>query len=241
MNIVIPAAGRGIRFEQAGYLWPKPLIPLYALNGRTMIQAVTESVGIKAHYIYIIQERHDQEYNFSAVLKTIDPGCSIIKINEVTEGAAVTVLKARDLIDNNEDLMVVNSDQIVEWDSHKFFEQMNHDQADGGILTFDSNHPRWSFAEIDSDGYVQRVAEKKPLPGNHATCGLYWFRKGGEFVKYADQMITKNIRVNSEFYLCPVYNQFVEDGKQIKTFDVKKMWGIGDPQGLQYFEEHYNP
>jgi dTDP-glucose pyrophosphorylase len=108
------------------------------------------------------------------------------------------------------------------------------DDVDGGILTFESTHPKWSFAKTDENGFVTEVAEKKPI-SNLATCGIYYWKKGSDYVKFAEQMIKKNIRVNNEFYVCPVFNEAIADSKKIKTFSVKRMWGIGTPEDLNTF------
>ena len=105
---------------------------------------------------------------------------------------------------------------------------------DGGILTFDSSHPKWSYAKVDKNNFVIEVAEKKPI-SNHATVGIYYWKKGSDYVKYADQMIKKNIRVNNEFYVCPVFNEAVQDSKKIVIKDVDNMWGIGTPEDLNYY------
>jgi dTDP-glucose pyrophosphorylase len=115
---------------------------------------------------------------------------------------------------------------------------MNELESDGGIVTFESTHPKWSFAKIDENGNVTEVAEKKPV-SNIATVGYYYWKHGSDFVKYAEQMIDKNIRVNNEFYVCPVFNQAIEDGKKIKTFNAQGMWGLGTPEDLKYFIENY--
>ena len=85
---------------------------------------------------------------------------------------------------------------------------------------------------------VTEVAEKDPI-SNIATCGIYWYRRGSDFVKYADQMIEKNIRVNNEFYIAPVYNELIGDGKKLIPFFVHSMWGIGTPEDLNYYLENY--
>ncbi len=111
---------------------------------------------------------------------------------------------------------------------------MRADEVDGGITTFHSVHPKWSFAKVDDYGYVTEVAEKKPI-SDIATVGVYFWKHGSDYVKYAEQMIEKNVRVNNEFYVCPVFNEAILDGKKIKTFNVNKMMGIGTPEDLEAF------
>ena len=111
------------------------------------------------------------------------------------------------------------------------------DEIDGGILTFTATHPKWSFVKLDENGFVNEVAEKKPI-SNNATCGVYFWKKGSDYVKFANQMIEKDIRTNNEFYVCPIFNQAIEDNKKIKTFNIKKMWGLGTPEDLRRFLEN---
>ena len=122
----------------------------------------------------------------------------------ITEGAACTALLAKEYIDNDAPLFFANSDQWVDWNPVGFMYEMQETEADGGIVTFKSTHPKWSFAKID--GRVTEVAEKNPISEN-ATVGYYYWKHGSEFVKYAEQMIEKDIRVNNEFYICPVFNE----------------------------------
>jgi dTDP-glucose pyrophosphorylase len=117
--------------------------------------------------------------------------------------------------------------------------RMQETGADGGIVTFESSHPKWSFAKVDCDGFVTEVAEKNPI-SNKATVGFYYWKKGSDFVRYAKQMIDKNIRVNGEFYVCPVFNEAIQDGKKIRSSDANKMWGLGTPEDLEVFLNDYN-
>ena len=234
LNIVIPMAGAGTRFERAGYTFPKPLIEV---NGKPMIQLVVQNLNIDANYIFIVQKAHNIKYNLKAMLNLIAPNCKIVEVDEVTDGAACTCLLAKELIDNEEPLFFANSDQYADWDSSEFMYKMNETGADGGIVTFESTHPKWSFAEV-IDGYVARVAEKEPI-SKHATVGFYYWKRGSDFVKYAESMISKNIRVNNEFYLCPVYNEAIQDHKKIINFDISGMWGLGTPEDLDYFTKNY--
>ena len=231
MKVLIPMAGAGSRFEKAGYTFPKPLIEV---NGKPMIQVVVENLNIEAEHVFIVQKEHYEKYNLQYLLNLISPDCKIVQVDEVTEGAACTTLLAEQYINNNEPLLIANSDQFVDWNSNEFLYSMEAEGVDAGILTFESIHPKWSFAKLDEDGFVSEVAEKKPI-SNKATVGIYYWAKGSDYVKYARQMIRKNKRVNNEFYVCPVFNEAIEDNKKIKIFGIDKMWGLGTPEDLEVF------
>ena len=235
MNVLIPMAGAGSRFERAGYTFPKPLIDV---NGKPMIQLVTENLNIEARHIYIVQKSHYEKYNLQQLLNLISPDCVIVQVDGVTEGAACTTLLAKEFINNDEPLVISNSDQVFEWDSNEFMYSMVADEVDGGILTFEATHPKWSFAKLGEDGFVTEVAEKNPI-SNIATAGVYYFRKGSDYVKYAEQMIERDIRTNNEFYVCPVYNQACEDNQKVKVFHIDRMWGLGTPEDLNHYLTHH--
>ncbi len=235
MNILIPMAGAGSRFEQAGYTFPKPLIEIH---GKPMIQKVVENLNIDGRYIFLVQKEHYENYALNYLLPLIAPGCEIIQVDGVTEGAACTTLLAKKFINNDTPLITANSDQFIEWewDTEDCWSQAF--DSDGGMLTFKATHPKWSFAKVGEDGYVSEVAEKKPISDN-ATVGVYHWAKGSDYVKYAEQMIKKDIRVNKEFYVCPVFNEAIEDGKKIKSVPIRTMWGLGTPEDLRYFLTYY--
>jgi len=235
LNVLIPMAGAGSRFQQAGYTFPKPLIEV---KGKPMIQVVVENLNIKANFIYVVQKEHREKYNLDTLLNLITPNCKIVEVDGITEGAACTALLAKEYIDNDNPLFFANSDQFVEWDSNEFLYKMNETNADGGIVSFRATHPKWSFAKIDEQGLVTEVAEKNPI-SDIATVGYYYWKQGSDFVKYAEDMIDKDIRVNGEFYVCPVFNQAIEDNKEIRTFDIPKMWGLGTPEDLKEYLENY--
>ena len=235
MNILIPMAGNGSRFALAGYTFPKPLIEVH---GKPMIQVVVENLAVDANFIFVVQKSHREKYNLDSMLSLICPGCKVVEVNSVTEGAACTVLLAKDFIDNDEPLVIANSDQFIEWNSLEFFYKMNEQNLDAGIVSFRATHPKWSYARVDDNGFVTEVAEKNPI-SDIATVGIYYWKHGKDFVKYAESMISKDIRVNNEFYVCPVFNEALLSGLKIKTFDVPKMWGIGTPEDLNYFLENY--
>lgn len=235
MNVLIPMAGAGSRFAQAGYTFPKPLIEV---DGKPMIQVVVDNLNIEAHYVFLVQKEHYEKYNLKQLLNLIAPGCDIVQVDGVTEGAACTTLLARNIIDTDEPLLIANSDQFVEWNSNETLYGFTADEIDGGIVTFKATHPKWSFARVGEDGFVAEVAEKNPI-SDDATVGIYYWRKGSDYIKYAESMIEKNIRTNNEFYVCPVFNQAIEDGRKIKIKQIDRMWGIGTPEDLEYFLNHY--
>ena len=184
-----------------------------------MIQVVVENLNLDANYIYVVQRAHREKYNLDTLLNLITPGCKIAETEGVTEGAACTALLAKEFINNNNPLFFANSDQFVEWDSNEFMYKMSETNADGGIVTFKATHPKWSFAKVNQyTSLVEEVAEKNPISDN-ATVGYYYWKHGSDFVKYAEEMINNNIRVNNEFYVCPVFNQAIEDGKEIRTYN----------------------
>jgi HAD superfamily hydrolase (TIGR01509 family) len=237
LNVLIPMAGAGSRFAQAGYTFPKPLIDV---KGKPMIQVVVEMLNIKANFIYAVQKEHRVKYNLDTLLNLLTPGCKIVEVDGVTEGAACTALLAREYIDNDAPLLFANSDQHIIWDSNEFFYKMNETDVDGGILCFKGTHPKWSFAKVDENNRVVEVAEKNPISDN-ATVGMYYWKRGSDFVKYSEQMIEKNIRVNNEFYVCPVYNEAIQDNKNIACYMIEKdaMWGMGTPEELTYYLENF--
>jgi len=235
MNVLIPMAGAGSRFAQAGYTFPKPLIEV---NSKPMIQVVVENLNIEAHYIFLVQKEHYEKYNLKQLLNLIAPGCDIVQVDGITDGAARTTLLAKDLINTNQPLLMANSDQYVEWNSNETLYGFTADEVDGGIVTFKATHPKWSFARVGNDGFVEEVAEKNPI-SDDATVGIYFWKKGSDYVKYAEQMIEKDVRTNNEFYVCPVFNEAINDNKKIKIKQVPRMWGIGTPEDLEYFLNHY--
>jgi len=235
LNILIPMAGAGSRFQQAGYTFPKPLINV---NGQPMIQTVINNLNFNGNYIFVVQKEHRKKYNLDTLLNLLTPNCKIIETDGITEGAACTTLLAKEFINNDKPLILANSDQYLIWDSNEFMYKMHEQDADGGIVTFEATHPKWSFAKINEQGDVIQVAEKNPI-SNIATAGIYYWRKGSDYVSFAEQMIENNIRVNNEFYICPVFNEAINANKKIKTHNIEKMYGIGTPEDLEYFLANY--
>tara|TARA_B110000027_G_scaffold114982_1_gene124904 strand:- start:12331 stop:13707 length:1377 start_codon:yes stop_codon:yes gene_type:complete len=234
MNVLIPMAGAGKRFVDAGFVFPKPIIEI---KNKPMIQWVIDSLKINANYIFIIQKEHQEKFNIKSVLKILKPDCQIIELDHVTEGAACTTLLAKKYINNDNPLIISNSDQYIKWNSSKSLYNFSTKKHDGAILTFEAIHPKWSYAKCDEKNFVSEVAEKKVISKN-ATVGVYYWKKGSDYVKYAEKMIKKNIRVNNEFYVCPVYNEAIKDNKKIVIEAVDEMHGLGTPEDLNNFIQY---
>lgn len=217
-KVLIPMAGAGSRFQQAGYTFPKPLIEV---NGKPMIQVVIENLNIDAEFIYIVRKEHYEKYQLNYLLSLLTPNCKIVQVDHLTEGAACTTLLAKEYIDNEDHLLIANSDQFIEWDSNRFYYSVEDSEISGGILTFENTHPKWSYVRLNDQGYVTEVAEKKPI-SLHATVGIYYWNKGSDYVKYAEKMIERGIRVNGEFYVAPVYNEAFLDDLKVKIYPIEK-------------------
>lgn len=234
LNIVIPMAGAGSRFSKAGYIDPKPLIKIHDI---TMIQLVIDNIKPKCdhRFIFIVQNAHREKYNLDKILKDKTNNCEIIGIDGITEGAACTVLKSKDFINNNNPLMIANSDQFVDIDINEYINKNTHD---GIIMTMNACDPKWSFIDIDENNFIHRVVEKKVI-SNEATVGIYNFTHGTDFVRAAETMILDNNRVNNEFYVAPVYNILIQNGKKFTYFNIGSekngMYGLGIPEDLNFF------
>jgi dTDP-glucose pyrophosphorylase len=239
LNIVIPMAGAGSRFVAAGYSIPKPLIPI---NGVPMIQIVINNLRpSRPHrFIFVCQKAHLREYNLEPLLRSWGgQGSEVIAIQGLTEGAACTVLAARALIDSVEyPLMIANSDQWVDISIDAYLSEMSKSDYDGLIMTMRATDPKWSFVGFDDLGNVSRIAEKEVI-SNEATVGIYNFASGSDFVVSADTMISKNLRVNNEFYVAPTYNMLIERGRRVGVYNVGEvgngMYGLGTPCDLESF------
>jgi NDP-sugar pyrophosphorylase family protein len=235
LNIVVPMAGRGQRFADAGYDLPKPLIPVH---GVPMIKLVIANLtpDCPHRFHFLIQRAHDADYGLAARLAEWAPGCTVTMIDGVTEGAACTVLLARARIDNDDALMIANCDQYIDADINRYLASLG--DADGLIMTMTADHPKWSFVRRDAAGRVVQVVEKQVV-SDEATVGIYNFRRGRDFVAAADAMIAADKRVNGEFYVAPAYDMMIDAGARIECFgigtDGAGMHGIGTPQDLDLF------
>ena len=239
LMVIIPMAGEGSRFKVEGYTITKPLIPI---NNKPMIQWVLDNIKsnndeLQKRIEYHLCVRSDVIH----YLKNI-PNVFLHEIPNLTEGPACTVLSIKSLLENNEyPILIANSDQYLEWDFEEFLNSSLNPEYDGCISTFhqaDPNDLKWSYAQIDVNGLVTKVAEKEYISSN-ATTGLYFWKSASNFVKNAKLMILNNDRVKNEFYVGPVYNYAISNRNKIRIHHCKKMWGLGVPSDLKKFIENY--
>ena len=235
MNIVLPMAGKGSRFKKAGYTDSKPFVDV---NGKPMVYRAIEHLNFvfdeKFKFILICLREDYVRYDFSKFQDCIGHNkYDIVVLDELTEGAAQTVLKVKEFINNDVPLLIFNSDQLIHYNSLDTYKYM--EDFDGGIPCFYGEGTEWSYAKTE-DGFVTEVAEKVEI-SNNATAGYYYWKMGSDFVKYAEQMIEENSRTNGEFYVAPVYNWAIKDGKKIVINIVDKVTQLGTPK---YLEEYLN-
>ncbi len=239
LNIVVPMAGRGSRFADAGYTVPKPLIPVY---GRPMTEVVINNLRPSgAHrFIFLCLKEHIECYGIDQKLREWSPGCMVLTVDQVTEGAACTVLLAQHLIDNDQPLMIANCDQWVDVHMDDYLAEMDRNGVDGLIMTMWADHPKWSYVRFDARGEPCEVVEKQVV-SNEATVGIYNYRRGADFVAAAQSMINKGLRVNGEFYVAPAYNEMLARGLRFTVFNIgaelNGMYGLGIPSDLDLFEQ----
>lgn len=240
LNILIPLAGKGTAFAKANYTFPKPLIDVH---GKSMIELVIHNLrpSCPHRFVFVCQKDLFEKYDLYHVFQNAtDNHFEVVLMNGTTQGAACTALMAINHINSSQDLIIANADQYIDNGIQDFIDHARAAKPDGLIMTFQSSHPRWSYTRVDENGHVLEVAEKKVI-SNKATSGLYYFKEGKSFINGAQAMIQKDIRTNNEFYICPVHNELILDGKIVSTFDVSasRMHGLGTPEDLNAFLQNH--
>jgi NDP-sugar pyrophosphorylase family protein len=234
MQILIPMGGAGSRFSAAGYDRPKPFIEFY---GKTMIENVVENLGHRNHYTLVTQRKHYDDYRLVFDRMARDAmELNVSLLDGMTRGAAESCITAKDLVNHELPLMIANCDQMMDWDEIKFKAWFLDSGLDGAIMTFDSQSPKNSYAEINDQGLVTRTAEKQVI-SKHATNGIYVWRKAGDFFRAAEEMISTNIKQNNEFYVCPTFNLNISWNQKIGIYKLENgcHWPIGTPEDLDLY------
>ncbi len=233
----MPMAGLGKRIAAGGYTMPKPLVKV---KDKIIVKWAIESLKIDANFIFCCKQSHIDEYKIDKILKDILPNCTIVPISYQTEGTVQTILEAKKYIDNDDELIISDSDHHIIWNQLKFNNEIRKKTIDGCVFIFPTkqNSEHFSYVKINNDGYVLESSEKKKI-SDIAACGIHYYKKGSDFVKYANDMIQKNIRYNNEFYVTPVYNEFINDKKKIITFPIVKKWALGNPEEIKQFLQSF--
>ncbi|MDD5192074.1 MAG: glycosyltransferase family 2 protein [Candidatus Nanoarchaeia archaeon] len=227
INIIIPMAGRGKRFIDAGYILPKPLLKI---EEKEIIAHIIDIMKVpNAQFIFIVRQDHCDEHQLDKKLLELEPNAIIVRINEITQGSICTVLLAKKYFNDSNPVIIKDCDQIINWNPEHFLEFVERNHADGAIVNIHTERPNYSFSRVDHAGRIFETAEKSVI-SNHGSVGIYYFARGSDLVKYAEKMIEKNIRVNNEFYTSPVYNQFIQDFKLILHYPVAEMFQLGTPE-----------
>lgn len=237
LNIVIPMAGEGSRFKKVGYKIPKPLIDVL---GKPMIEIVINNLrpsNLDHRFIFICQKSHQEIYSLGDILKSISPNCEIIFIEEATEGATCTVLKAIKLIEGSNPLMIANCDQYINASIDEYLKAWKSSNKEGFIMTMKAMDPKWSFIKFNESKIIGVI--EKEVVSDEATVGIYNYIKGDDFISAANEMINKNHRVNGEFYVAPTYNNLIQKGYKVGIFNIgsveKSAYGLGTPEDLKFF------
>tara|TARA_Y200000002_G_scaffold230932_2_gene190663 strand:+ start:1821 stop:2561 length:741 start_codon:yes stop_codon:yes gene_type:complete len=220
MNILFLLAGSSDSFYKEGFNYPKPIIEI---NGEMVIKKVIDNykdlLNKENKVIFIIREEDELSHHLTKIIKLLVPRAEVIKVKKETQGAACTSLLAIDFIENPESLLVVSGDQIIDAEIKEIINFFKKENKDGGLLTFTSVHPRFSYVKLSKKLEVIEASEKTPISKN-ATAGFYFYKSGKQFVKYTKQMIEKGSEVNGKYYLCPIFNEMILDNKKIISYQI---------------------
>lgn len=218
LKIIIPLAGSSEIFQKAGFPYPKPLIEI---KGKPMIEWVierTKSIKIPNQIIFIIKEEDAIKFHLDNTLKLLDSYCEIVKIKKDTKGALCSVLMSVDKIENDDAILILNSDQIINADLSEINEHWLEKQSDVGVVTFKSVHPRWSYALSEADNIIQ-TEEKNPI-SKMAIAGYYYFNSAKLFFECAFQTIINDVQNDGMFFISPVINEFILRNKKVNFFHI---------------------
>jgi dTDP-glucose pyrophosphorylase len=238
INIIIPLGGSSELFSSAGYFYPKPLIEV---KGKPMIELVLENplkIDLEKHFIFIVKEEDCNKFHLDNTLKILCPGSTIIKLKNDTKGGLCSVLMAIDNIKQDDSLLILNGDQLIDFDFNKILTYWSNLNVDAGLVIFKSVHPRWSYVRV-IDGKVVQTAEKNPISSN-AIAGVYYFNNAATFFKSAFTTIKNDVQLDGKYYISPVINDLVLNNKTIIPFQIdnSEYHLFYSPQVLQDYERN---
>ena len=239
LHIIMPMAGEGSRFLKEGWDTPKPLIELH---GKCLFQRAIDSVkanGISMKYSFIVRQEHIDKYKIDNQIKELLPEANIFSVLKTTRGAVETCLIAEDVIDDNDAVVVMDCD--LEFRSERYMQLINMALSKsikktfgGALVSFESNNPRYSYAEVDDNMRVIRTAEKEPI-SSHALCGAYFFASGKDFKRVAHQLLIDGTDGKAEFYVSLLYNYLLAEGKTVYLAPMEEYYSYGTPEELKQY------
>ena len=240
MRLVVLMAGDSAVFEVAGHKYPKNLVEI---DGEPLVQRVIDGlepvIEAASHAVFLLREEEARRHHTDDVIRLLAPEAQVAGVPPLSSGAACTALHAIGHIDRDEPLVIFNGDQVLETDLGEITAGFESAGLDGGTITFDAVHPRWSYVRTGDDGLVLEAAEKRPI-SRLATAGTYWYRNGGDFIDGAMAMIRKDASVDGSFYVCPVYNELILRGLRIGSHHIERdrYFSLASLHGVNAYEEH---
>jgi dTDP-glucose pyrophosphorylase len=238
LNILVPVSNESRFFAESEYLYPKTLAEI---DGRMMIEIVIESlqrIPDKKRFIFVIRKQDIERFHFENILRLLTKvDCEIVKVDGQTQGAACSCLMAIDHIDSDEPLLIANCDQLLDSDLGSLLSTLGTGEADAGAICFESVHPKWSYVKVGEDGFVQEAAEKRPI-SRDALAGLYFFKRGRDFVAGAMRMIEKEASIEGNFFIAPVFNELILAGKRVAVARIpsSEYHSFYSPQKIKEYE-----
>lgn len=231
LRVIMPMAGEGSRFKKEGYIVPKPLLEI---DNKYFFEKALESLQEivnkydEVNYTFVVRKEHIDNNHIDILLKNKYENCNIIYVEKTTRGAAETCMLAKDFINDNESIIVLDCDLFAR--SYSFENSIKDLDSDGAVLSFNSNSPKYSYALTDENNNIIKTAEKNPI-SNNALTGVYFFRTGGIFKKYASRLIKENdVKNIKEYYISLIYNKMIEDGLTVKLFKLDEFKSFGTPE-----------
>ena len=244
-QIVIPMSGVGARFQAKGYEMPKPLI---SVAGKPMIAHVLDMYPNDLDFVFIVNEQHleNRKYHLKEVLLSLRPAARIVEIAPHKTGPSGAIALAESQIDTDLPTIVNYCDFTCTWDYRKFSEMLK--DCDGVIATYSGFHPHMirstKFAYVSGEGnQVKAIQEKQPYTSNpmseRASSGTYGFSSGGLMLDAIPRQIEKKIDLSGEFYTSLTYVPLLDDGLDIRSFNIKSFFQLGTPEDLSDFLQVY--
>lgn len=239
IQVLMPMGGLGSRFKAQGYTTPKALIQV---DGMPMFKRALESFSSlkNARHLFVIRQDQQEEYGLDSQILGQFPGAKITVMKKDTRGAVETAMLAADTIDDKVPIIIADCD--IYFESKDYFDKLQRaasDDVDGILLTFASDNPRYSYAEIGEAGKVIRTAEKLVI-SKHAILGGYFFKSGSLFKSLATKFLSEELPEGlSEYYMSHLFNLLLERRGNVETAEVDTMNIFGTPEELKtYFMEH---